>query len=825
MPVISRLISIVFRVVEVICAAVVAGIIGHYLHQYNGDAWPVARWIYTEVIAGLSILLGLIWLIPFSSGFFSWPFDVIISLAWFAAFGILVDAIHKLNCGSIWYWGGIIHNNSCGRWKAAEAFSFISAIVWLASALVGIWFTFRVRDSSAPRQSSSRSSSFEKGSQDYRLTVLEPEHHDDSDSSQLVVIGRESSDLRPDAATREPLLPTSSPFPDHNRHHEPEKFSCSISGIRTWIKGPVPPVEYKITPWLVRWQTAPSRYIERLLPSTRARVSLLVACIALWGVVFLTILHFSITGQEIPGYGAPVKLSCHARLWYNSTECGLDGEACRPFDNGGFAFRCPASCADAILLEPYVVGPAEYNYRPLVIGGSVQDNSTADTAASLGDPGIYRGDSAICPAALHAGLIDSQTGGCGVLRRTGEHNDYPSVSKNGITSIGFASSFPLSFTFNTDPSERTSCRDQRWPLFTFSLITTTLLSLCTTSSAGFFASVYFIVYFQVALSSDPPYSPDYLEIVSTALGRFLPCAIVGWAIYHFAVRRTLAHNLPARWDQTVLWLGPCWVGALNTDTFDKIPISRLTPHDLQQQPGAIPALLIIVACLVLIVLTQALAFRKEGRLPQMLTVYAVFVAGLVLLLAVPHMNLRIHHYILSLLFLPGTTMQTRPCLVYQGLLVGLFVNGIARWGFDSILQTGAALLDGAQLGSVLPVVGAPVVLGVSQIAFAVGRDALLNGTRGPSLGDGVSVLVNDVERYRGFWSDLLSEGFFHWTRLADGEDEYFRFAFVRLNALGGFWYEDFTSPGVWTREGVWMEWEGIENDQDGDGGSDGGGER
>lgn len=164
--------------------------------------------------------------------------------------------------------------------------------------------------------SSSRSSSFEKGSQDYRLTVLEPEHHDDSDSSQLVVIGRESSDLRPDAATREPLLPTSSPIPSQNRHQELGKFSCSLSGIRTWIKGPVPPVEYKITPWLARWQTAPSRYIERLLPSTRARVSLLVAGIALWGVVFLTILHYSITGQEIPGYGTPVKLSCHARLWY-----------------------------------------------------------------------------------------------------------------------------------------------------------------------------------------------------------------------------------------------------------------------------------------------------------------------------------------------------------------------------------------------------------------------------------------------------------------------------------------------------------------------------
>lgn len=149
MPVISRLASIILRVAEIAFAAVVAGVIGHYLAQLNhssGDVdwWPESRWIYTEVIAGLSILLGLIWLIPFSSGFFSWPLDIIISLAWFAAFGVLVDTIRQLPCGSIWSWrfGG---GNACGRWKTAEAFSFLSAILWLVSGIVGIWFTFRVR--------------------------------------------------------------------------------------------------------------------------------------------------------------------------------------------------------------------------------------------------------------------------------------------------------------------------------------------------------------------------------------------------------------------------------------------------------------------------------------------------------------------------------------------------------------------------------------------------------------------------------------------------------------------------------------------------------
>jgi hypothetical protein len=61
--------------------------------------------------------------------------DILISFAWFAAFGILVDYLHDLPCGSIWSWrfGG---DGICGRWKAAEAFSFLSAILWLVSAIV-----------------------------------------------------------------------------------------------------------------------------------------------------------------------------------------------------------------------------------------------------------------------------------------------------------------------------------------------------------------------------------------------------------------------------------------------------------------------------------------------------------------------------------------------------------------------------------------------------------------------------------------------------------------------------------------------------------------
>ncbi|KAL3471009.1 LCCL domain-containing protein [Aspergillus californicus] len=647
-----------------------------------------------------------------------------------------------------------------------------------------------------PSQQSS-SSSFERLSEDPEAYVLKS--RDDSSSSQFVNDERDSFDPAPadrEQSTSEPLLPTSNL--SSRPAQEPERFSCTAAGIRAWMRGPSPPHKYRITPWLARWQTAPGRLIERYFPSTSAKVLLLIAALGLWGMIFISVLHASVTGQEIPGFGNPAKISCWTRLWSNATNCGLNGDYCRPFDAETFAFRCPATCSSFMVLEPYFVGPQEINYQSLVIGGGTDQGEPEDGI------GTYRGDSSICQAALHAGVLEDSKGGCGILRRTGEQGKFPAAEKNGISSVEFLSNFPLSFTFDSGESLEDGsldCQDLRWPLFTFSVVASTVFSLVITSPAAFYVSIFFIVYFQVALSSDPPYFSDYYEVVSTALGRFLPCAFVGFAIYYFCVRHTLT-DLIAHWDKTILWLGPCWVGALNTDTFDKIPISRLTPHDLQQQPGAIPALIIIVTLLLAIIITQALAFRNEGRMPKMLIVYGVLVAAVVALLIVPHMNLRIHHYILALLFLPGTTIQTRPCLIYQGLLTGLFINGIARWGFDSILQTSAALLDGGALGSVLPAISSSIISMQSPDLISFGFD---NITIPPEF-DGLSVLINDVERFHAFRSDGAADveiPNWNWTRTMPEVPEYFRFGYMKENALGGFWYEDFSKPVTWGGDGEW----------------------
>ena len=97
------------------------------------------------MIAGVSILVSLLWLLPFAAGFYSWPLDLVLSAAWFAAFGLLVDQLSGQNCGRTFNWSGITRGGFCNRWKAAQAFSFLSGIYWLASAILGIWFMSRAR--------------------------------------------------------------------------------------------------------------------------------------------------------------------------------------------------------------------------------------------------------------------------------------------------------------------------------------------------------------------------------------------------------------------------------------------------------------------------------------------------------------------------------------------------------------------------------------------------------------------------------------------------------------------------------------------------------
>ncbi|KAK8239005.1 hypothetical protein HDK77DRAFT_283467 [Phyllosticta capitalensis] len=622
-------------------------------------------------------------------------------------------------------------------------------------------------------------------------TTLSPrrnEYRDDATStagSDVTAIN--NPDLQDYERAEELITPPQAP------KQVPKSVQRVINSVATWIKGPQPPRPYKIRPFFPAVQNAPVRLLDRYLPKRRQKIWLLVAFYVVWLLSFSLVLRRSAFSTEIAGYGSPVRVSCSSRFWADNNGCGLNGDQCRPFGNSSFPFRCPANCKRVQVVNPHAVGDQEINYRPLVIGGPIEDHDEDNLHSS-----IYRGDSFICGSAIHAGFVSNKDGGCGVISRVGEHSGFSSSNRHGISSIAFDSYFPLSYTFVEGTVAQ--CRDLRWPLLAVSLTFTILLSLFTTSPAVFFPSAFFGIFFHVALASDPPNLTDYYSIVSIALGRFLPAAFCAFAIYRYSVRQTLT-GLTAQIEKTILWLGGCWVGALNNYTFDKIPIERLTPHDIKQQPGAVPALIVIVLLLFSIAVGQAWALRIEGRLPRYLALYGIMVACLLALVAVPKMNVRIHHYILALLLLPGTAMQNRPSLLYQGILVGLFINGIARWGFDSILQTPLELRQDAHLGTPLPMILPPIIHNISIPEQGVLPNITFEWKLPlPDTYDGISVLVNDVERFHTYQDEEKTN--FTWARQDANLPEYFRFAYMR-GALAG----DFTKAGKWGPEGGWTHME------------------
>lgn len=648
-------------------------------------------------------------------------------------------------------------------------------------------------------------------------------YHDESDDDET--IGPDAPLRRPSVEFEGLSRQATPSWKERISDRIPEGLKNAWAATVMWVKGPQPPRIYKITPFFPKVQHVPIALLDRYAPKRVQRFWLLISLYFCWLLIFSLMLWRSAFAAQVPGYGTPVRLSCAAKYWSEGNGCGLNGDQCRPFTNSSLAFRCPADCHKIQALNPHAVGDQEVVYKPVVVGGPTDEQTGFED--ELVDNAIYRGDSFICASAVHSGFIRDIDGGCGVLTLTGEQTDFPSSKRHGIESTGFGSYFPHTFGFLK--GTRAQCQDLRWPTLVPSVIFTVLLSLFTTDPGVHFWSIFVGLFFHVALVSDPPANTTYYGLLSIAFGRFLPAAFCAWVTYKYTVKRSLT-GLTAQIEKTILWLGPAWVGSLNNYTFDRIPIQRLTPHDIKAQPGAIPALIIIVLSIFFIALGQAWAFRVEGRMPRYLVIYGLMAGTLLIMLAVPGLDLRIHHYILGLLLVPGTSFQNRPSLVYQGLLVGLFINGIARWGFDSILQTPAELLKGVQQNSLLPAISV-LAIGARNITFNMGPLPVYD-PKAKRTYDGISVLINDVERFRGYGDDRsywdeLSGGNFTWTwtrhspkrgqsedegkESAEGEEEgavvektqlpeFFRFAF-----MDGSRAADYSKAGKWDEEGRWVE--------------------
>jgi hypothetical protein len=72
----------------------------------------------------------------------------------------------------------------------------------------------------------------------------------------------------------------------------------------------------------------------------------------------------------------------------------------------------------------------------------------------------------------------------------------------------------------------------------------------------------------------------------------------------------------------------------------------------------------------------------------------------------PGLQFRLHHYFAAILLTPLTAVPTRLSAIYQAFVLGMFLNGVAAFDFDSIFQTAAEVF-------LISVVRNPLIFGCS----------------------------------------------------------------------------------------------------------------
>ncbi|CAH0019988.1 unnamed protein product [Clonostachys rhizophaga] len=117
-----KVLSILFRLGELISAIIVVAILGRFSWLIHPAHVSVdGRIIYTMVVASLGIVFSLLFIVPITALFLSFPFDFIMFIMWLIAFCLLETRTGTNTCTSSWfsnywgyYWGRFWHRGPIG---------------------------------------------------------------------------------------------------------------------------------------------------------------------------------------------------------------------------------------------------------------------------------------------------------------------------------------------------------------------------------------------------------------------------------------------------------------------------------------------------------------------------------------------------------------------------------------------------------------------------------------------------------------------------------------------------------------------------------------
>lgn len=491
-------------------------------------------------------------------------------------------------------------------------------------------------------------------------------------------------------------------------------------------------------------------------------VSLLIIYCSIWFGFMYELLKPYLTKPpyfypNASGNNIPITpLTCNMMLnWEGiNNSCGTDAELCEPFDRKEYMIRCPALCdVGGWLYSAVAVGDQRNKYRGYQIGGGSKEKDDNDSLISL----PYRADSFPCSAAVHAGVISPIWGGCAKISMQGSQSKFPSADgkyKTG-SSIGFDTFFPASFSFEDfKDGVATGCYDPRVPVVILNFLFGLPILYLSSGVVGYWI-ITIVSYWTVTLALDPPLLIDphepvsVEELLSVGFQRLLPLCFILYVLWKCAIKRTFDNGSPL--TKVLLWYPTFWSGVMNNITYDRLPVDRLTFRDMKEQAGAATAVGSILATIVVAAIIQGYSLWKSGRLRKYMFLYSLIILSLFFLQSIPGLTLRVHHYILGILFVPGCATRGSSAYLFQGILIGLLISGIARWDFASIVETDLHLLRDEAGASLKP----PVFYFNPKEPHSISwkLDLKTNSTftvnNEDEKIDGYSLLMNDFQIYVG----------------------------------------------------------------------------
>ncbi|KAH6916867.1 LCCL domain-containing protein [Coprinopsis sp. MPI-PUGE-AT-0042] len=500
---------------------------------------------------------------------------------------------------------------------------------------------------------------------------------------------------------------------------------------------------------------------------------------ALLVVAYIIGIAFLSKAQSFSANNTRETISCTSTFWLANSQCGLEGQLCLPLNTSLVVdFRCPSGCEHTILQNPRTVGADQQAFVPLIVGGGDEEKT-------------YRADSFICAAAQQTGVVSSSSSRCGRLSLVNGFTDFLPYSANGLDSIGFPSFFPLAFRLSKGPTTIPCDHNlSEVALAVNAMVFALIFIVFQPPALVLFWSIVCIGFWHVSLFSDPAQPIPDLE---RQFGLFLPLLYIAYVFWRAVFRHTLPFIAKAPIEAAVLYGLPFWVGVLNNRTFDLLPLSRLTSSDLNKRSGALATLIVIILVVVVCAINQVRVIRKTGWLPFYLGWYVVGALAIMVLALLPTLSLRIHHYILPMLLLPATAFPTRLSAIYQGLLLGLFLHGSARWGYASIVESAATLRQDAILGSLIPTFLTTSATWNSTIPLTNQTLTWVPIPEGERWA-GFSLLIDDVEKYVGVGLQ------FSLAALDPLVPHFFRLAFKSDTQLG-----DYTNAATLWPNGTWVD--------------------